>query len=137
METSAAIDSTAAIELERRAFVEAVGRRDARAIAELYADDARLVAPGGGPVRGRGEVAAFWRAGVDSGIVGVTLDPDDVEVVPTVAWEVGRYELRVRADDGDVATDRGRYLLVYGFDGSRWRRTAEMFRPDTAARRPE
>lgn len=123
----------AQIDLERTAFIDAVRRGDPRAIADLYADDARLVAPDGDPIRGRGDVAAFWQAGVDSGIVAVVLEPDDVELLPTVAWEVGRYALELRADDGAPLTDRGHYLLVYGLDAGRWRRTAEMFRPDAPA----
>jgi ketosteroid isomerase-like protein len=121
-----------AIAEERVAFVDAIRRGDPRAIADLYADDARLVAPEGSPLQGRVEVAAFWHAGVESGIFAFELEPDDVELATKVAWEVGTYELGLRTDDGRPHVDRGRYLVVYGFDGTRWRRTAEMFRPDPA-----
>jgi ketosteroid isomerase-like protein len=118
------------LDLARAAFVEAVRSRDATAIAGLYGDGARLLAPESEVLRGRGDVAAFWGAGVASGIADVELEPEDVERLPDVAWEVGRYALRLEPEGGDAIVDRGRYLLVYRFDAGGWRRAAEMFAPD-------
>jgi ketosteroid isomerase-like protein len=129
-------DNTAAvgqIATARAAFVEAIRSRDAGAIAELYGDDARLVAPDLDPLRGRDDVAAFWQAGVASGITDVELEPEDVEVTATLAWEVGRYALWLARESGDPAVERGRYLLIYAPDAggaTGWHRAAEMFRPD-------
>ena len=138
----AAIDGTAAadnraavdqIATARAAFVEAIRSHDAGAIAELYGDDARLVAPDLDPLRGRDDVAAFWQAGVASGITDVELEPEDVEITASLAWEVGRYALSIARETGDPAVERGRYLLIYApgaGDANGWRRAAEMFRPD-------
>ena len=114
----------------RAAFVDAIRVGDVGAVAALYDVAARLIVPNGDVLRGRPEVAAFWKAGVNSGIVDARIEPDDVELLASVAWEVGRYELELRAEDGGRLIDRGRYLLVYGLDGDRWQRAAEMFRPD-------
>jgi ketosteroid isomerase-like protein len=117
----------------RAAFVDAIRVGDIDALADLYDDGARLIVPDAGEaVRGRTDVAAFWRAGMRSGIVGIRLEPEDVELRTSMAWEVGRYELELLGEDGAPLFDRGRYLLVYGLAGDRWRRTAEMFRPDPA-----
>jgi ketosteroid isomerase-like protein len=116
--------------LARTAFVDAIRRGDRRAVAELYGDDARLVAPNTDPLRGRDDVEAFWGAGVDSGITSVELRPEDVELAGSVAWEVGAYVLRMDSPDRAPIVDGGRYLLIYRLDGERWLRTAEMFRPD-------
>jgi ketosteroid isomerase-like protein len=115
----------------RAAFVQALCDGDGSALAELYDEDARLLAPEAGPLRGRRDAAAFWQAGVDSGITGVDLAPDDVEIMPTVAWEVGRYVLRLQSQRGDPFEDHGRYLLVYRLDAGSWRRAAEMFAPES------
>jgi ketosteroid isomerase-like protein len=118
------------IALARAAFVDAVKAGDVRAVADLYGEDARLLAPEAGPLSGRDDVASFWRAGVASGVNDVELEPQDIERFPTVAWEVGRYVLGLQPPIGDRVVDRGRYLLVYRLDAGRWRRAAEMFAPD-------
>jgi ketosteroid isomerase-like protein len=120
----------------RAAFVAALRRRDPGAVAELYGDDAHLIAPDVEPVRGRADVAAFWRAGIASGITDVELDPDDVEITATIAWEVGRYALWLALEGGEPVVDRGRYLLIYAPDAAGWRRAAEMFRPDPPRSEP-
>ena len=121
------------IDAARIAFVDAVRRHDPATIAALYSDGARLVAPDLALLRGRGNVAAFWGAGIDTGLTDVELAPDDVDLVPGLAWEVGRYEVRFEAEEptGRVELfDRGRYLLVYRLDDGRWTRAAEMFAPE-------
>jgi ketosteroid isomerase-like protein len=126
-----ASDALAEIAAVRDAFAHALREGDVSALAKLYDEDARLVAPEAAPLRGRRDAASFWQAGVDSGITGVDLEPDEVELLPTVAWEVGRYVLRLQSSRGDPFEDRGRYLLVYRLDAGSWRRAAEMFAPDS------
>ena len=118
------------IDAARSAFVDAIRRGDPSAVAALYDDDARLVAPDLDPLRGREDVAAFWGAGVASGITDVELVAEDLEVTPTLAWEVGRYALWLAPEGEAPVVDRGRYLLIYALDADGWRRAAEMFRPD-------
>ena len=119
------------IALVRAAFVDAVRHGDAATLASLYGDDARLFAPASAPIRGREDAAAFWEAGVNVGITDVELVPEDVEPMATIAWEVGRYLLRLQPPSGSTVVDRGRYLLVYQLDAGAWRRAAEMFAPDS------
>jgi ketosteroid isomerase-like protein len=121
----------AQIDAARAAFIDAIRSHDLEAIAGLYEDGARLVAPAAEMIRGRADVAAFWQAGMDTGIADVALVPEDLEVVASIAWEVGGYTLRLEPIGQEAIVDRGRYLLVYSFDDGRWRRAAEMFRPDT------
>jgi ketosteroid isomerase-like protein len=125
-----AAEAIAEIDVARAAFVDAIRSHDAGALAGLYEDGARLVAPEAEMIRGRADVAAFWRAGMDTGIADVDLAPEDIEVTANIAWEVGGYTLRLEPAGQEPIVDRGRYLLVYAFDGGRWRRAAEMFRPD-------
>jgi ketosteroid isomerase-like protein len=127
---SIAIDEIA---LARAAFVDAVRAGDVPAVADLYREDARLLAPEAEALHGRDDVASFWGAGVASGITDIELEPQDVERVATAAWEVGSYVLRLRPPAGEPVVDRGRYLLVYRLDAGRWRRAAEMFAPDPAS----
>jgi ketosteroid isomerase-like protein len=115
----------------RAEFVRALLRGDAVAASAVYADDAQLLAPSAELFDGREAIAAFWRAGLDAGIAGVELEELKLEGSGGVAWEIGRYALRLEPADGETVIDRGNYLLVHERqrDGS-WRWAAEMFNPD-------
>jgi len=104
--------------------------QDAAAAAALYADDAMLLAPSAALIAGRGDIAAYWQAGVAVGLVAIDLTPIDVRVVGTIAVEVGRYELSV-GDGGET----GKYCVLHRRcpDGV-WRRTVDVFNPDAPAR---
>ena len=122
----------------RTAFEEALQLGDALAASALYADDARLLAPSAELFEGREAIAAFWRAGIESGVTHVELESLAVEERGDVAHEIGRYLLRLEPDGGDAVVDRGKYLLVHERqqDGS-WRRAVEMFNPEgSSALRP-
>jgi ketosteroid isomerase-like protein len=125
-----------AIDAVRDAFADAVRRHDAAAIASLYSEAATIVAPEAVLLHGRRDAARFWRAGIDSGMTDVELEPDDIGLLGGTAWEVGRYVVRFETrepvddiDDGELV-DRGRYLLVYRLDSDGWSRVAEMLAPD-------
>jgi ketosteroid isomerase-like protein len=122
--------TAAAIEKTTAAFVAALAAGDAAAASAAYADDARLLPPESEVVRGRAAIERFWRAGVDAGISGVELDSVELERRHAIAYEFGRYALRLHAGDGDAVVDRGSYVLVHERqdDGS-WRRAVEMFSP--------
>lgn len=121
----------AAIDRARLAFEEALRSGDAAAAAELYAEDATLVAPAAAVVRGRDAIERFWRTGVETGIEQFEHRVHGVSRRGDVAFEVGEYALRVAPETGTPVVDRGRYLIVHCVDADgRWRRAAEMFSPD-------
>jgi uncharacterized protein (TIGR02246 family) len=123
-----------AIARTRTEFVDALRSGDARAASAVYADDAQLLAPSAELVAGREAIAAFWRAGLDAGIAGVELEELRFKRGESVAWEIGRYVLRLEPADGTPVVDSGKYLLVHERqeDGS-WRRAVEMFNPDASS----
>jgi ketosteroid isomerase-like protein len=114
-----------------RLFVAAIAAGDARAAARTYAPEARLLAPSVGPIEGRDAIAAFWRAGIDAGIRDVQHEPVQLEERGSVAFEFGRYAIRLQPDEGGPLLERGKYLLVQErhADGS-WQRVVEMLSPD-------
>lgn len=120
-----------AIARARADFVEALRGGDAAAASAVYADDAKLLAPSAELVAGRDAIAAFWRAGLEAGIAGIELEELTIAGGDGVAWEIGRYALRLEPADGQPVVDRGKYLLVHELqrDGS-WRRAVEMFNPE-------
>jgi ketosteroid isomerase-like protein len=114
----------------RAAFVAALRGGDAVAAAAVYSENASLLPPSAEPLKGRDAITAFWRAGVDAGISDVELDALELERVDGLAYEVGRYALRLQQVGGETVVDRGSYVLVHvrEADGS-WRRAVEMFSP--------
>jgi ketosteroid isomerase-like protein len=130
-------DISVDIDQGRSAFADALRRGDAAAAASIYAVDATLLAPAVDVVRGRAAIERFWRTGVDTGITEVELAALDVQRSGELAFEVGRYTLRVAPEVGAPVVDRGRYLIVHRLDpAGRWLRAAEMFSSDAEGATP-
>jgi uncharacterized protein (TIGR02246 family) len=119
-----------AVAASHAAFAAAVHGGDARAAAALYAPGASLLPPSAPLLQGREAIETFWRAGIDSGLDGVELEGVELERRDGLAYEIGRYALRLRAADGGEVVDRGAYVLVLEQqeDGI-WLRTVETFNP--------
>jgi ketosteroid isomerase-like protein len=115
----------------RAAFLAALRRGDAEAASAVYTDGARLLAPSAELFEGRAAIAAFWRAGLEAGISAVELEALELERNGSVAYEIGRYALRLQPAEGGTVVDRGKYALVHERqdDGS-WLRAVEAFNPD-------
>jgi uncharacterized protein (TIGR02246 family) len=96
-------------------FRKAFDARDAQAIAELYTDDARVIAPGAEPAAGRAAIADFW-AGVLRDTKTVRLETLSVESDGNLAFEEGVVQLT--ANDGSASA--ARYLVVWKRVGRRW-----------------
>ena len=114
-----------------RSFVAAIAARDAHAAAGGYAHAARLLAPSVEPIEGRDAITAFWQAGIEAGIRDIERVAVHAEERGSVAFEFGRYAIRVDPPEGRRVVDRGKYLLVHELqaDGS-WQWAVEMFSPD-------
>jgi uncharacterized protein (TIGR02246 family) len=119
------------IDRGRSDFAAAMRRGDAAAAASIYADDATLLAPAADVVRGRSAIERFWQTGLETGITEVELEALDVQHSGEIAFEVGRYALRVAPESGAPVVERGRYLIVHRIEpDGHWRRAAEMFSSD-------
>ena len=96
-------------------FRKAFDARDAEAIAELYTEDGRVIAPGAEPASGRAAIAAFWARAMQE-TKAVRLETLAVEPAGELAVEEGSAVLV--ADDGSEST--ARYLVVWKRVGRRW-----------------
>jgi uncharacterized protein (TIGR02246 family) len=114
---AAAEDVRAAVEAGNAAFVKAFLAGDARAVSELYTQNARVVAPGSPVALGRPEIEAFWRGVIESGVKDVGLTTEHVEASGDLAVEDG--SVRLVAKDGTVTTQR--YVVVWKRVDGRWR----------------
>jgi uncharacterized protein (TIGR02246 family) len=129
--TVSRVDDRNAIAATHQTFERAVREGNAAAAADVYAHRARLLPPVTPPLEGREAIASYWQAGVDAGLVEAALDARELRQFDAVAYEVGRYSLRLESPEGATIVDRGAYVLVHERqdDGS-WRWAVEMFNPD-------
>jgi uncharacterized protein (TIGR02246 family) len=125
------VDERDAIAATHERFERAVREGDAAGAAAVYERRARLLPPVAAPLEGRDAIASYWQAGVDAGLVAAELEPSELRHFDGVAYEIGRYSLRLEPADGPAVIDSGAYVLVHlrQDDGS-WRWAVEMFNPD-------
>jgi uncharacterized protein (TIGR02246 family) len=119
------------------ALAGALARGDAAAAASLYADDGRLLTSAAELLSGRGEIEAYWQAGIAFGLSSLELETIELRVTGNVAIEIGRYSLAL-CDARTPAAERGKYLALHRrqADGT-WRRSVDVFSPHVPARRRE
>lgn len=115
-------------------LAEALARGDAAAAASLYADDGRLLTSAAELLAGRGEIEAYWQAGIDFGLSSLDLQTIELRVTGRVAIEIGQYALAL--ENGATVAERGKYVALHCRlgDGS-WRRAIDVFSPQVAIRR--
>ena len=106
-----------AVESGNREFIAAFLRGDARAVAELYTEDAQVIAPGAPIASGRSAIAAAWQATMNTGVKDLVLQTAQVESSGELACETGIVRLVGR--DGKVT--EGRYVVVWKQDGGKWK----------------
>lgn len=115
-------------------FMGSLRAHDAAAASTGYATDADLLPPAAGVIHGRDQIRQFWQAGFDSGLVDLALESVSLTEQVSVAFEIGRYAMRVEPAEGAATTERGHYVQIFQLqpDGS-WRTTLEIFSPGPPA----
>lgn len=116
-------EDLAAIAAARDAFMKAYGAGDAKAIGELYTENAVSEPNFQTTLKGRDAIVSSLASLFEQVAVTATLDPDETRTLGNVALDRGHYTMTVTPKAGAPATtSQGRYLVVYvkGSDG-RWR----------------
>jgi uncharacterized protein (TIGR02246 family) len=96
-----------------RAFHDGVAEQDAAALADIYHEDGRLLAPNMEPAEGRQAIETTWQQLLELGARSVDIEPIDVREAGNLTIEYGRYTLRVEPQGGEAITDVGKYLVVH------------------------
>jgi ketosteroid isomerase-like protein len=115
-------------------FMKHFEARDAQAIADLYTEDARVIAPGAAPAEGRAAIAAFWAAAME-GTKSARLETLSVESAGELAFEEG--VVLLTANDGRQSAER--YVVVWKRVGRRWHLHRDIWNagPSERAATPE
>jgi ketosteroid isomerase-like protein len=113
------------------ALVTALEHGSAHSAAELYADDATLLAPGGEPIRGRTSIEEYWATGICLGLSALAFERHVLKALGGQAVDAGRYTISIVSDAAGPVAEHGTYLVLYRqvAEGS-WRRDIEIFRAD-------
>ena len=122
--TSVPASARAAIDSVNAAWLPALQRKDAAAIADAYADDGVLVAATGETDRGRAAVERVMREAAErvGTVLGGKLVQDGITRAGALIYEWGHAELEIARPGAVPARVTGRYLTVWRQDGDgRWR----------------
>jgi ketosteroid isomerase-like protein len=96
-----------------QAFHDGVASRDTAALASLYAENARFLAPGMEPCEGRAQVQTAMQVLLDMGARSLDLEPLEVREADDLTIEYGRYRLGIEPEGSEPVTDFGKYLVVH------------------------
>jgi uncharacterized protein (TIGR02246 family) len=118
--SAAAADSPrAAIAAQSRAFMDAMERGDAHAVAGLFTTDAKLIVSGiDDVVAGRAAIEKFWQVGFGNGVKGLRLTALDLDGAGPLRVETGTYQA-LGPNGSDLG--RGHYLFVWKKEGGAWK----------------
>lgn len=122
-----------AIQSGNKNFMAAFDRGDAAGVAACYTADARLLPPGGAPMTGIPDIAAFWQGAMNMGIKAARLETKEIEERGDLAVEVGQYTLTIQPDGGAAMTDVGKYVVVWKDNGSIWKLHIDIWNSNGAA----
>jgi len=116
------------------AWLQAMKRQDAAAIAAIYGDEAVFVTPSGEALRGRATIEKFERQRFqETGrVLDGTIEDDGLMRTGPYVYEWGHATLRVSQADGTSTQVSGRFLTVWAADArGRWRIIRNLSLPAT------
>jgi uncharacterized protein (TIGR02246 family) len=99
-------------------FGEVVRQGDAAALAALYTDDATLLPPDIEMIQGKQGIEGFWSGGFQMGIKDAVLTTVDVFGSGDLAYEIGKFTLKIQPEGQEPIEQKGKYVVV-------WKKTAD------------
>ena len=105
--------TVAEINTVAQAFHDGVASQDAAALASLYHDDARFLAPNMEPAEGKSAIQTAFQQLLDAGARSLDIEPIDVREAGGMTIEYGRYTLGAEPEGGEAMTDVGKYVVVH------------------------
>jgi uncharacterized protein (TIGR02246 family) len=117
------------IEAVNDVFMKAVKDRDAAAIAALYTEEAMLLPPNAGFVKGKEAIQGMWQSMADMGIE-MVFKTVEVEGWDDTAIEMSTYE--IKGPDGTVL-DNGKYIVIWKYVEGKWLLHRDIFNSSVPA----
>ncbi len=110
---AAAEDVRAVIEKGGEAWMAAFNAGDAAGVAALYSETAMLLPPDATQIQGRQAVQDTFQAWIDDGLKDIVFETVEVEASGDLAYEVGLYSVKVPAENDQMTTATGNFLVVW------------------------
>ncbi len=110
---AAAEDVRAVIEKGGEAWMAAFNAGDAAGVAALYSETAMLLPPDATQIQGRQAVQDTFQAWIDDGLKDIVFETVEVEASGDLAYEVGLYSVKVPAENDQMTTATGIFLVVW------------------------
>ena len=127
-----AANKTAADEVTA-AWTNAFDSGQAAQIAALYAEDARSMPPGSGPISGRSAIESYWQQDRGKGDLATRLTPNDSIAQEDLLHVNGTYEVVARNEGASLA--KGQYQQLWRRVDGAWRVQHEIWRLDPSLQR--
>lgn len=119
-------------------FAADFNAKDSAKIASYYMDDATLMPPNEAAVKGRQNIEAWFKGGIEGGITDFQLTPTESATAGQQAFEAGTYSLVVKPAGaaGGGTTDKGKYVVVYKQIAGQWKIAYDIFNSDLPPTQP-
>jgi len=132
-----------ALEKLARQFEAAFNKKDAVALALLYAEDAILMPPNRPLVTGRQAIQAFYAKEFEQGLADLKLKTIASSSSGQLGFDVGQSDVQVRPGDpsglllrgvggGGAVRAQGKYVTIYKRVGPDWKIAYDIFNDDKA-----
>ena len=107
-----------------QAFEDAIRKGDVVAAANMYADEGMILPPNVAGIKGRGAIAAYFKAMTDNGF--------SLKLTPTDSWMDGKLASRtgtyIVLDKNQKEIEHGKWLEVWQLqDSGRWLMVRDMW----------
>jgi uncharacterized protein (TIGR02246 family) len=112
------------------ALAAAFNAKDAAKVATFYTDDATLMVPNQPAIRGRQNIEAWFKGGIEAGMTDFQLAPTESSLAGSQAFEAGTYSLVMKAEGGAPVTDKGKYVVVFRQVAGAWKIAYDIFNSD-------
>jgi len=100
------------------AWAAAFNAGDAAGVAALFSENAMLLPPDTKQIKGRQAIQETIQNWIDDGSNNIRFNLIEIEVSGDLGYEIGLYSVDYPADNGQMATATGDYLVV-------WKREAD------------
>ena len=123
--STAQAQDRATIEKLNETFVAALAKGDIAAVVGMYAEDAYLLPPDKGIVKGRAAIQSFWTKAAE-GTGEFKLTTVDVKPLGSdAAREVGTFRLKTK--DQSPQEVSGKYVVVWQRVGGEWKLATDIW----------
>lgn len=127
------VDDEALIRRIDSVWSSALHAKDLDAVMTNYAEDAAFLAPGQPLLQGRPAIRAWFERTTAIPGYSATFEPTVIVVARAgdMAYEIGRYRVTFRGEDGAPQTRVGKHLVTWVKQGDRWLVSAESISGDS------